>query len=64
MKHPPRQYTDNEAFHMTEAFIQGLHVKTPKAVDRLRPFEKETGETEGEAYPIERVNRDLSPWET
>jgi myo-inositol-1-phosphate synthase len=97
MKHPPRQYTDDEAFHMTEAFIQGLYVhpvrnsseastpagtipgpdsvaehrgivsnevKTPKAVDRPRPFKKETGETEGEAYPIERVNRDLSPWET
>jgi myo-inositol-1-phosphate synthase len=26
MKHPPRQYTDDEAFHMTEAFIQGLSV--------------------------------------
>lgn len=22
-KHPPRQYTDDEAYHMTEAFIQG-----------------------------------------
>jgi myo-inositol-1-phosphate synthase len=64
MKHPPRQYTDDEAFHMTEAFIQGRYVKTPKGVDRPRTFEKETAETEGEAYLIERANRDLSPWKT
>jgi myo-inositol-1-phosphate synthase len=27
MKHPPRQYTDEEAYRMTEAFIQGTWVK-------------------------------------
>jgi myo-inositol-1-phosphate synthase len=30
MKHPPRQYSDDEAFYMTEAFIQGTHRKHPK----------------------------------
>ena len=64
MKHPPRQYTDDEAFHMTEAFIQGLYIKKPKGVDRPRPFETETAETESEECPIERVNRGVSPWET
>ncbi len=97
MKHPPRQYTDDEAFHMTEAFIQGLSVhpvrssgeastpaetilgpnsvaehrgvvssslKRPRGVERPRPFETKKAEIEGEEYPIERVNRDLSPWKT
>jgi len=27
MKHPPRQYSDDQAFHMTEAFIQGSRVE-------------------------------------
>ena len=27
MKHPPRQYTDEEAYRMTEAFIQGAWLK-------------------------------------
>ena len=27
MKHPPRQYTDEEAYRMTEAFIQGTWLK-------------------------------------
>jgi myo-inositol-1-phosphate synthase len=27
MKHPPRQYSDDEAYRMTEAFIQGTWVK-------------------------------------
>ena len=34
MKRPPRQYTDEEAYRMTEAFIQGSWVKkTDEAVD-------------------------------
>ena len=34
MKHPPRQYTDDEAYRMTEAFIQGTWVKkTDEQVD-------------------------------
>jgi len=41
MKHPPRQYTDEEAYRMTEAFIQGTWVKkTDETVDhrqRHRP---------------------------
>jgi hypothetical protein len=27
MKHPPRQYSDDEAYRMTEAFIQGNWAK-------------------------------------
>ena len=64
MKHPPRQYTDDEAFHMTEAFIQGLSGKKPVGADRPRPIETGTAETKGEAYPIGRVDRDQSPWDT
>jgi myo-inositol-1-phosphate synthase len=30
MKHPPRQYSDDEAYHMTEAFIQGSYEERPK----------------------------------
>ena len=30
MKHPPCQYTDDEAFHLTEAFIQGAEVQVVK----------------------------------
>ncbi len=29
MKHPPRQYTDDEAYRMTEAFIKGTKGKKP-----------------------------------
>jgi myo-inositol-1-phosphate synthase len=36
MKHPPRQYTDEEAYRMTEAFIQGTWVKkTDETADNL-----------------------------
>jgi myo-inositol-1-phosphate synthase len=36
MKHPPRQYTDEEAYRMTEAFIQGTWVKkTEETADHL-----------------------------
>jgi myo-inositol-1-phosphate synthase len=30
MKHPPRQYSDDEAFRSTEAFIQGTWRKKAK----------------------------------
>ncbi len=30
MKHPPRQYSDDQAFHMMEAFIRGSHEKPSK----------------------------------
>jgi len=37
MKHPPRQYTDEEAYRMTEAFIQGTWVKkTDETADHLK----------------------------
>ena len=32
MKHPPRQYTDDEAYRMTEAFINGTWGKKPDEV--------------------------------
>jgi hypothetical protein len=36
MKHPPRQYSDDEAYRMTEAFIQGTWVKKPDEQVDLR----------------------------
>ncbi len=30
MKHPPRQYTDDEAYQMTEAFINGTSWEKPE----------------------------------
>ncbi len=37
MKHPPRQYSDDEAYRMTEAFIQGRWVKqADQTVERRR----------------------------
>jgi myo-inositol-1-phosphate synthase len=42
MKHPPRQYTDEEAYRMTEAFIQGTWVKkTDETVDNLHRHRKQ-----------------------
>jgi myo-inositol-1-phosphate synthase len=35
MKHPPRQYSDDEAYRMTEAFIQGTWVK--KSEEKVDP---------------------------
>jgi myo-inositol-1-phosphate synthase len=32
MKHPPRQYSDAEAFHMMEAFIRGSYEKPSKEI--------------------------------
>lgn len=36
-KHPPRQYTDDEAYRMTEAFIEGQWGDQPDMADRSRP---------------------------
>jgi myo-inositol-1-phosphate synthase len=36
MKHPPRQYSDDQAYHMTEAFIRGGRLE-----DRQRKHDKE-----------------------
>jgi hypothetical protein len=30
MKHPPRQYTDDEAYRLTEAFIIGGEEESPR----------------------------------
>lgn len=36
-KHPPQQYTDDEAYHMTEAFIDGTwKEKSPEVVNQRR----------------------------
>jgi len=35
MKHPPRQYSDDEAYRMTESFIQGTWVK--KSDEKVDP---------------------------
>jgi len=44
MKHPPRQYSDDEAFHMTEAFIQGSYSrKRSKEVPLYRSFSEMEG---------------------
>jgi myo-inositol-1-phosphate synthase len=32
MKHPPRQYTDDQAYRMTEAFIKGTAGKKPDEI--------------------------------
>jgi myo-inositol-1-phosphate synthase len=36
MKHPPRQYSDDKAFQMTEAFIQGSEEKGPEMMADYR----------------------------
>jgi myo-inositol-1-phosphate synthase len=44
MKHPPIQYSDNEAFHMTEAFIQGSYgKKRPMEIPLYRSFSEMEG---------------------
>jgi myo-inositol-1-phosphate synthase len=35
MKHPPVQYTDDEAYHMTEAFINGTYREEKEKVDEV-----------------------------
>jgi myo-inositol-1-phosphate synthase len=35
-KHPPQQYTDDEAYHMTEAFIDGTWKEKSEVVDQRR----------------------------
>jgi len=34
MKHPPKQYTDEEAYHMTETFIEGASAVEPARVEQ------------------------------
>ena len=42
MKHPPRQYSDDEAYRMTEAFIQGRWLKkSDEKVDLRRQQERQ-----------------------
>jgi myo-inositol-1-phosphate synthase len=40
MKHPPRQYTDDEAYRMTEAFINGAEGKKP---DEMLDYRRRQG---------------------
>ncbi len=65
MKHPPRQYSDHEAFLMTERFIQGPpEEKKPTDTPLPLPFQTETVERERREHPVERVIHDHSPWKT
>lgn len=41
-KHPAQQYTDDEAYHMTEAFIQNSHKTAPIAEHAMREKHLET----------------------
>ncbi len=46
-KHPPRQYTDDEAWRMTEAFIEGTQWKERHAVSDTRGRTREPAAVEG-----------------
>ena len=47
MKHPPIQYSDDDAFHMTEAFIQGSHKESPQKLPEYRPLGTKASRVEG-----------------
>jgi myo-inositol-1-phosphate synthase len=47
MKHPPRQYSDDEAFLLTEAFIQGSYEKRTKEVPGYGLLGGEAARVEG-----------------
>ena len=47
MKHPPRQYTDDEAYRMTEAFINGTGGKKPVEMLDYRRRQREQAVAEG-----------------
>ena len=47
MKHPPRQYTDDEAYRMTEAFIDGSLQKKPDKAARHHPSERQQAVAKG-----------------
>ncbi|HVP80742.1 MAG TPA: inositol-3-phosphate synthase [Thermodesulfobacteriota bacterium] len=65
MKHPPRQYSDDEAFLMTERFIQGPpDTKIPKEAPLHLPLQTKPAEIERGEDLAERVIHGLSPWKT
>ncbi len=35
MKHPPIQYSDNEAYQLTEEFIEGFSETSLKSIDKM-----------------------------
>ena len=47
MKHPPRQFSDDEAYHMTEAFIQGTWRADPNEMPYYSRREREQVIAEG-----------------
>ena len=47
MKHPPRQYTDDEAYRMMEAFIQGRWVKKADKTGGHRPSPRQQAVAKG-----------------
>ncbi len=65
MKHPPRQYSDNEAFHMTESFIQGSpDAKISKEAPLRLPFQTEPAERERREDLAGKVIHGHSTWKT
>ncbi len=65
MKHPPRQYSDNEAFHMTEKFIQGPpDAKVSREAPLPLPFQTESAERERREDLAGKVIHGHSPWKT
>jgi hypothetical protein len=65
MKHPPRQYSDNEAFHMTERFIQGSPDGTRSKEASLHlPLQTESAEIERRDDLAGKVIHGHSPWKT
>jgi hypothetical protein len=47
MKHPPRQYNDDEAYRMTEAFILGTWRKKPEELPETPKKEEPIGPGRG-----------------
>ena len=47
MKHPPQQYTDDKAYRMTEAFINGTWGKKPDGMPDGLPRERQLAVAEG-----------------
>jgi myo-inositol-1-phosphate synthase len=47
MKHPPRQYTDDEAYRMTETFINGIWGKKPDGMPDYHRRQRQQAVSEG-----------------
>jgi myo-inositol-1-phosphate synthase len=46
MKHPPRQYTDDEAYRLTETFINGTWGKKPDEMPDYRRRQRQQAVSE------------------